>query len=290
MSRRLFIVAAGAALAIALRPAGAAPQLGAGRSIAYLGAAYDHEDLLHLRLGTSGFWFPQFDAPAPVTGRPTRENAHASLPAWVAPLNHWSGLFDTGCTPEEVAAGCLPGFPFRSFSQDGPARSAGGFPDWSILTLPDGVRGRSGAIVDPATADNRNNTVNRVQLKGGVPAVFYVSVVTDNTARAFDPARTLVLRGNVGLIDTDPTQVEPVTEPGACDRVFNARPDVHVFRVEGFRAGDYLKLRLGGTGTPASFGGLLFDVDLRPRASLVRPPAGGLPEGCRPGPPPAPRA
>lgn len=101
---------------------------------------------------------------------------------------------------------------------DGPARSAGGFTEWSALILPRGESGLSGAIVDPATRDDRNNTV-----------------------------------------------------------------------VEGFRAGDYLKLRLGGTGTPASFGGLLFDVDLRPRGSLVRPPAGGLPDGCRPGPPPAPR-
>lgn len=259
------------------------------RSIAYLGALRDHADLQHLRVGTAGFWFPQFGAPAPVTERPTRENARAALPAWVAPLNHWSGIFDAGCTAEEIAAGCLPGFSFRSFSQDGPARSAGGFTEWSALILPSGESGLSGAIVDPATRDNRNNTVNRIQLRGDVPRTFYLGVLTDNTARAYDPARALVVRGNIGPVDTDVTQVEPSTAPDACDLVFNAEPDVHVFRVAEFRAGDYLKLRLGGTGTPASFGGLLFDVDLRPRGSLVRPPVGGLPGGCRPGPPPAQR-
>ncbi|MGH2987575.1 MAG: hypothetical protein ACRDLO_12925, partial [Solirubrobacterales bacterium] len=239
-----------------------------------VGAFRDREDLARLRLGRAGYWFPQFDASSPVNGRPTEENARAALPAWVAPLNHWGEPSDLGCTPAELAEGCLPGFPFRTFSQDGPARSAGGQPGWSVLRLPNGEIGASGAIVDPFTArGNRNNAINRIQLRGEVPAVFHLSVLTDNTAREHDPGRTLVVRGNAGTLDTDATQIESSSDPGSCELAFNGVADVHSFRIEGFRAGDYLKLRLAAAASSAagaSFGGLVFDERLSPRGPRRR--------------------
>ncbi|MEX2196481.1 MAG: hypothetical protein WD844_14445 [Thermoleophilaceae bacterium] len=244
-----------------LAPGGANAEAGE-RSITFAGAAYDRPDLLQLGLGRAGHWFPQFGASEPVSGRPTGENVRAALPGWVAPLNHAAGLLDLGCAPAEIVEGCLPTFLFRSFSQDGPARSAGGQPGWSTLRLPDGEVGRSGAIVDPHTRGNTNNTINRIQLRGDVPATFRVSVVTDNTAQQHDPAEAFVARGNAGPLDTDLTQIEPASEPAASDLAFNGIADVYTFRVAGFRAGDYLKLRLAGDASApggASFGGLLFD-------------------------------
>jgi len=241
----------------------AVPQSAAARSIEFVGARHDQANLARSGLGDAGHWFANFGADTAVSERPTGENARARLPDWVAPLNHVAAPTDMGCTAFEIAAGCLPTYLFRSFSQDGPARSAGGHRAWSVLRLPDGERGRAGAIVDPHTAaGNRNNTINRIQLRADPPSPFYVSVVTDTTAMQHDPARTLVLRGNVGPLDTDQTQVESASEPGLAELLFDGEPDVYTFRVTDFRAGDYLKLRLAAAESSpagASFSGLLFD-------------------------------
>lgn len=100
-------------------------------------------------IGEAGWWFANFDAPEPVVDRPTGENERSQLPSWVAPLNHFS--LDE-CDLVNAADECLEAFLTRTFSQDGPSRSAGGQPDWDVFTLPDGSVGRSGAIVDPFTA------------------------------------------------------------------------------------------------------------------------------------------
>jgi hypothetical protein len=258
------------------------------RSISFVGAFYDRPDLGALGLGKAGYWFPQFAAVGPVSGAPTGDNVRDELPGWIAAFNHTTGPADPGCTePDALARGCTPTYYFRTFSQDGPARSAGGRPGWSRLRLPSGECGASGAIVDPHTyaqeqqfddptgvlspptgepRPNSNNTVNRIQLDDGVPRSLFVSVVTDNTGREHDPDR-LEIRGNVGLLDVpsevadsqiEPTFVRPI------DLTSNGVPDVYVFQIEKFTAGDYLKLRLRGSTSAASFAGLLFDERLDP--------------------------
>ena len=258
------------------------------RAITYVGVWRDRQDLVDLHLGTAGFWFPQLGASEPVVGAPTGDNARDALPSWVAAFNHTTSPADPGCVdPGALERGCTPSYYFRTFSQDGPARSAGGRAGWSPLRLPSGECGTSGAIVDPQTfiaeqafddpsgvvfprsgepAPNNNNTINRIQLRDGVPSTFYVSVVTDNTAGEHDPGR-LEIRGNVGALDVPSevanSQVEP-SFPTAMDLTANGTPDVHVFRVDGFVTGDYLKLRLRGSTSAASFGGLQFDTTYDP--------------------------
>lgn len=238
------------------------------RSITFVGTTYDQADLSALGIGSSGFWFPQFDAAEPIEGRPTDEGAVDSLPNWAGPLNHFSILIDDdGCSASALALGCRPGFAFRTFSQDGPATSAGGHSDWSTLTLPAGRTGLSGAVVDPHTDANSNNTINRIQLRVGVPETFFFHVVTDNTAGTHNPTRALRARANVGLLDLD-DQVEPDLDLQPCDLSFNGVPDVYTFRFVGFVADDYIKLRLSGSAGDggASFGGLLFDERYEPSA------------------------
>ena len=41
---------------------------------------------------------------------------------------------------------------------------AGGVAGWASLTLPDGTSGPSGALIDPASADNSDNAVKAVVL------------------------------------------------------------------------------------------------------------------------------
>ena len=250
-----------------------------GPAITYVGVSYDQTDLQRLGIGSAGFWFPQFDAPAPVSGRPTAEGAVDERPPWVAPLNHAATPTDVGCEPVEVAEGCLPTYLFRSFTRDKQTHSKGGQLTWNRFTLPNGLRGRSGAIVDPNSAGNTSNTVNRIQLRGDVPRTFYFHVVTDNTHREHDPTTQLRARGNTGPIDQDATQVDTEIFPRRCDLRFNGVADVYTFRYDDFAAGDYLKLRLQGDadGTGASFGGVLFDDTFEPSAHHRLAPRGGPP-------------
>ena len=269
------------------------------RAITYVATLDDVSDLAALGIGGDGFWFARFDAAQPITTAPTSDGARDALPAWVGAFNHTEHPADPGCgETDAIARGCLPSYNFRTFSQDGPARSAGGFAGWATLRLPDRSCGRAGAIVDPKTfsadqaypdptgllfpADDQpqptnNNTINRIQLQDGVPATFFVGVVTDATAFDFEPG-AVEIRGNVGLIDqreeVADSQVESDGRPSAADLDPNGRPDVHVFRVDHFTSGDYLKLRLRGTDRPAAFTGLVFATELPdPRAARGEPPA-----------------
>jgi hypothetical protein len=226
----------------------AARSLHAAATITYLGVIYDQTDLERLGVGNAGFWFPQFNAPSPVEQRPTGENARDALPAWAGPLNHATSISD-------------PNFSTRTFSQDGPARSKGGQPAWNTLTLPDGDVGLSGAIVDPHTSGNSNNTINRIRFNAGVPESFFFHVVTDNTDFEHDPTNRLRARGNAGGVD-----IEANTYPQTANLVFNGIADVYTFRYDGFAAGDFIKLQLNGDAAAegASFAGFMFDETFEP--------------------------
>ena len=238
------------------RPADALNETGpSDRSITFVGVTRDQTDFESLGIGRSGYWFPQFDAPTPVEERPTGENARDALPSWAGPLNHFSFEDCEVLTPDE----CLAAFLTRSFSQDGPARSKGGDEAWNTFTIPDGEVGLSGAIVDPFTIGNSNNTINRIQLTEGVPESFHFHVVTDNTNREHDPTSRLRPRGTVGESDVD---VDADVLLDQSDLVFNGIADVYTFRFDGFVAGDFIKLQLNGDPAPAegaSIGGFLFD-------------------------------
>ncbi|MEO5679742.1 MAG: hypothetical protein ABIS47_08740, partial [Acidimicrobiales bacterium] len=53
-------------------------------------------------------------------------------------------------------------------------------------------------------------------------------------------------------------------------------PDLLTFRIDGFVAGDYLKVRLRGSTSAASFSGLLFDTS----DPLAAPPVAAGPSVC----------
>jgi hypothetical protein len=227
-------------------------QVGDAASITYMGVIYDRPDLAQLNVGNAGYWFPQLDAGSPVEGRPTGENPRDALPSWAGPLNH-AIIGD-------------PNFATRTFSQDGPARSKGGQPTWSTLKLPNGEIGLSGAIVDPHTIGNSNNTINRIQLNAGVPSTFYFHILTDNTDQQHDPTNRLRARG-----DDSGANIDPTTFPAPGSAGFNGIPDVYTFRYDGFAGGDFIKLQLNGAAAPAqgaSFGGFLFDVTFEPDLTL----------------------
>jgi hypothetical protein len=207
-------------------------------TITYVGKTTDRTDFhAEPRLGVLGYWFPQFNAPAPVTDRPTNENERNRLPPWAGPLVHLNTVFDMN-------------FPRRTFSQDGPCRSAGGFPEFNLFTLPDGEVGRSGIILDPHAAGNTSNAVNRIMLGKGTPASFYLRIVVDNTGGKHNAIARIRARGQ--HVDK---LVEPDTFPSPGAAGFNGIADVYTFRFDGFTPGDFIKIQLAGTPGPAKDGG-----------------------------------
>lgn len=218
--------------------------------ITYVGKTTDRTNFQSPdRMGVLGYWFPQFNAPAAVSDRPTNENERNGLPAWAGPLVHLESVLDLN-------------FAKRTFSQDGPCRSAGGLPDFNRFTLPNGEAGRSGIILDPNAAGNTSNTVNRIMLGAGTPSSFYLRIVVNNTGGRHNAISRIQARGQ-----HDGAAVESDTFPKPGLAGFNGIADVYTFRYDGFTPGDFIKIRLAGMPGPAknggsgggSFAGILFD-------------------------------
>ena len=220
-------------------------------SITYVGKTTDRTDFqAPPKMGTLGFWFPQFNAPSAVSHRPTSENERNGLPSWAGPLVHLNSVVD-------------PNFLSRTFSQDGPCRSKGGVATFNLFTLPSGEIGRSGIILDPHAAGNTSNSVNRIKLGEGTPASFLLRIVVDNTDGKHHAITRLRARGHHAGVDLEPNTF-PV--PGAAG--FNGIADVYTFRYDGFTAGDFIKIQFNGmpgdtkSDGPggASFAGIMFDL------------------------------
>jgi hypothetical protein len=219
-------------------------------SITYLGVTRDVTDYSAQQFGP-WYWFAQLDAPSQVSGRPTGERDKTNRPGWTKDLVHYPEQWD---------------FANRTFSQDGPTRSKGGYTSWATITLPDGTTHLSGAIVDPYTIGNTNNTVNKIRLESGngVPSPFYFHVVIDNTNQTHKTTRVRA-RG-----DDNGTSIEANTYPSGADLVYNGIPDVYTFRYDGFGNGDYQKLQLsadaGSDG--ASIAGFMWSTSFTPGTSF----------------------
>ena len=201
-----------------------------------------------LNVGNLGFWFANFNAPAPVSGAAIDSNARNSLPAWVT----------VDPTPDTTFAAT--------------ATTKGGQPNWASLTLPDASVGLSGAVVDSNSANNSNNTIRALALGAGTPSSFFFRVVTDNTAGEHDPANRLRARGErTGVFD-----ISGPNTPAGLAANLNSQPDVYTFRYDGFAAGDIIKLQLnsGAAGEQASIAGFMFDNVPEPGSGLLLAMAG----------------
>jgi len=220
----------------------------AQQAITFVGQTVDQTDFLALGFGQTAYYFPQFGANNAVTERATNDNMRLSVPSWLgfqfdisAPDRTFSpdaGLIDLG-----------PPLVFGVYSE-------GGKSDWDSFTLPDGSTGRSGSVVDLATSDNSNNTVNRIQLGSNVPSSFFLRIVIDNTNLEHNPVSRLAARGdsdNGGGFDVRETLT---------NLTVNGTTDIYSFRYDNFVPGDFIKIQLnsGDLNIGAGFGGLMFDV------------------------------
>lgn len=237
------------------------PARGQSPTITFVSVTYDVTNFQALGFGTAGYYFPQFGAGAPVTQRPTWENMQFNPPAWA------QFQFDVTQTNRTFSpdAGYFSGDINDPMDQSPPfgdplvygVYSKGGQPGWNLFTLPNGLTGLSGAVVDEWAANNSNNTINRIGLLAGTPASFYLRLVVDNTNLEHDPAGRLRARG------------EPAGDALLTGLTFNGVADVYTFRYDNFVPGNIIKVQLnsGVPGEAPSIGGIMFDVVPEPAAS-----------------------
>lgn len=220
----------------------------AGAAITYMGVTRDVTNFQTLGYG-SWWWFAQLNAPSPVSGRPTGERDNTNRPGWTKDLVHWPEQWD---------------FANRTFSQDGPTRSKGGYTSWATIKLPNGDTRLSGVVVDPYTIGNSNNTVNKIRLDGSVPSTFYFHVVVDNTAQTHKTTR-IRARGN-----DNGTDIEANTYPSGAALVYNGIPDVYTFKYTGFGSGDYQKIQMSANSGSdgASLAGWIWGSSFTPAPSF----------------------
>ncbi|MCX8091538.1 MAG: hypothetical protein N3I86_11540 [Verrucomicrobiae bacterium] len=233
---------------------------GAQGTITFVGVTYDVTDFQALGFGQAGFYFPQFGATAPVTQRPTWENMQFQPPPWAGfqfDVTQTNRTFspDAGYFSGDVNDPMDQAPPFGNPLVLG-VYSKGGQPGWNTFTLPNGVTGLSGAVVDEWAANNSNNTINRIQLLAGTPASFFLRLVVDNTNLQHDPAGRLRPRG------------EPSGDVLLTGLTFNGIADVYTFRFDNFLPGNIIKVQLnsGVPGEAPSLGGIMFDVVPEPLA------------------------
>jgi hypothetical protein len=239
----------GRALLVSIIMIAGSSEAPAAGTITYVGKTSNVTNFQSAGMGTLGYWFAQFNASGARSQKPTYENQRNGLPSWAGPLNHATSIFD-------------PNYATRSFSQDGPTRSKGGWTAWNTLRLPNGELGLSGVLLDPFAADNTSQTINRIKLNSGTPSTFLFRIVVDNTAGKHNAINRIRARG-----DDNGTNVDPNTFPVPGTAGFDGVADVYTFRYNGFGNGDFIKVQFngmpgstknGGSGG-ASFAGFMFD-------------------------------
>jgi hypothetical protein len=251
-----------AVLSVVLVVAGSRPASGQA-TVTFVGVTYDVTDFQAVGFGQAGYYFPQFGASSPVTQRPTWENMQFNPPSW-AGFQFDITKPDRTFSPD---AGYFSGDVNDPMDELPPygdplvlgVYSKGGQPGWNIFTLPNGLVGASGAVVDEHTANNSNNTINRIQLRSDVPTSFFLRLVVDNTNLEHDPARRLRVRTEFG------------GDALLTGLTFNGIADVYTFRLDNMVPDNFIKVQLnsGVPGKAASLGGIMFDP-------IPEPAAGGL--------------
>lgn len=219
-------------------------------SITFIGVEMDIIDFSGF--GNEGYWMPGFACSSYQSGQRTDHNEHNTLHSWTGPLKH-------------IERWELKEYVNRSFSMDGPCSVTCGDINFSTITLPDSTTGLSGIVIDPAAAENSNNSINRITLNTGTPSSFIFSILVDNANVHHSAINKIAARGEHLL-----EPIEPDTSPSPGAAGFNGVPDLYRFRFDGFVPGDYIKVKFNGEddgslinknqNEGSSFGGIFFDL------------------------------
>lgn len=156
----------------------------------------------------SHWWFANFNAASPVTGATTDSNEARNLPSWIhlESRHAFKGFADDGITPDGTIR---TGY---SFTETGVGSSStGGQASFNNLTLPNGVTGRSGQVLDNLSGTGTTTSMLAMRILPGAPSQMRIWVVLDN---GVDPAFNSQARLRVSLRNTGgpPAYGAPETE------------------------------------------------------------------------------
>ncbi len=203
-------------------------------------------------IGRAGFVFFNWDAPSPTGGfgaSIVNQNVNDQLPSWLE--------LDYDPNSADFSFGNDTGL--ETFAK-------GGINTWDTLTLPDGTSGLSGALVDPASDGNTNNTISALYVRPGGPTTFWVHIVVDNTNGEHDPASRLRARE-----DADGASSRLNSIPDLDGATAGHGADVYSFLYTNVQGNDFLKIQLnsGVGGEDASIAGFMIDVIPEPTSAAL---------------------
>ena len=142
----------------------------------------------------------------------------------------------------------------RTFSPDAGGnplgvKTAGGYADWDLFTLPDGTTGRSGTTYDTSVCGNSNNFVNQIRINSNSLHEFCLNLITDNSNGDYDPDIRLEARSD----DVD------WSLEGHPDFTFDGQTDMYTFKYTGMDDNDRIKIRIKDTSgcAGAGLGGIM---------------------------------
>lgn len=180
-------------------------------------------------------YFPAFDLQTVESALPTDcDGCLESTPDFENfKHHHTADLADRTFSPDASGVGS-PGDP--DFEPAG-VRTAGGFSDWAVFTLPGDRTGTSGTTRDPAACGGSNNFVNQIRINTDSLQSFCLNLITDNTNALHDPDLRLEVRSDTASFDL----------AGHDDFSFDGQTDMYTFRYRGMREGDRIKIRIAGS-------------------------------------------
>jgi hypothetical protein len=230
------------------------------------------------------YWFANFNNPGPVVNASADAFEARKLPSWLRleTREAFLGKDDSGAVADTTIA---TGYSFvENSSGTSGGKTVGGQPDFNVLTLPGGVSGISGQVLEVQQGLNSTSSQAFLRVLAGAPDAIRLWVVTDNgRGPQFSSQRRIrvILRDSTGAPNFDEisgTRVEAealpngkrLVESGSLPQANNGIADAWAFSLSGIRETDLITIRPtggAGFGEYAGFAGILVQPIPEPTAS-----------------------
>lgn len=241
------------------------------------------------------YWFANFNNPTPTTTATTDAFEARNLPSWIhlETRHAFIGKDDSGLNDDNTSR---TGYSFvENSAGTAGGGTVGGQPNFNTLTLPGGLTGVSGQVLELQQGLNNTTSQLLIRILDGAPESFRVWVVTDNGAGANFNVQNRIrvnLRDTNGPLDFlgDIDQVEDEAHPGgpgsrligqanSIPEANNGIADAWSFLLTGVNEHDIVTVRpTGGAGFTnyAGFAGLVIQTVPEP-SGIALACVGGIP-------------